>query len=305
VCLPQKVHLLALRFHDRVPLISPERILKCLQNLRPYHALILIVDPENLTESLPQDSTPTFLRVIRSISPTKNLQELSADCDISLSQVFHIASQLVFWGKACVIFPLCENNKYTIHPLAPTHIFSELIPLFASQYDTNILRFMSRFSQGVAIKELKKTADRPSQVVDQVIWLLKHRLLLQLHYYVLFVPNKKKKLHHRLILPAYKGYGEDESEALSCVSTETTQTMPDRQEVESFICDLKDARDRERFRRLCPYFDGTRHLEDIMYYEDIQRSELMSFLERHEDVLLMFEHDDTAISQLCPYSQLQ
>lgn len=170
LCLPQKVHLLALQFHDSVPLISPERISKCLQNLRPYHGLVLIVDPENLTESLPQDSSPAFLRVIRSISPVKNLQELSADCDISLSQVFHIASQLVFWGKACIIFPLCENNKYTIHPLAPTHVYSDLIPLFASQYDTSILRFMSKFSQAVTIKELKKTAENPSQLVSITIF---------------------------------------------------------------------------------------------------------------------------------------
>lgn len=142
--------------------------------------------------------------------------------------------------------------------------------------------------------------------VEQVVWLLKHRLLLQLHYYVFFVPNKKKILQHRLIMPSYKGYGDDETEAVSCITSETWQPAPDPQlERDDFIREIKDPRDRERFRRLCPYFDAKRHLEDIMYYEDIQRSELMSFLERHEDVLLMFEHDDTAISQLCPYSQLQ
>lgn len=166
LCLPQKVHLLALRHHDTPPHISPERILKCLELLRPYHGLILIVDAENLQESLPQDSSPAFLRVIKSISPTKNLQELSADCDISLSQVFSIAAQLVFWGKATVIFPLCENNKYSIHPLAPTHLSSDLLSLFAAQFDANILRFMSLFSQGVTVKELKKSAEKPSQVVS-------------------------------------------------------------------------------------------------------------------------------------------
>lgn len=106
-------------------------------------------------------------------------------------------------------------------------------------------------------------------------------------------------------MPSYKGHGDDDTETLSCVSTETVHLMPDQQEMDTFIRDIKDVRDRELFRRLRPYFDGKRHLEDIMYYEDIQRSQLMSFLERHEDVLLMFEHDDIAISQLCPYSQLQ
>lgn len=82
-------------------------------------------------------------------------------------------------------------------------------------------------------------------------------------------------------------------------------TVFDQREMEQFIREIKDTSDRERFRRLYPYLNSKRHVEDIMYYEDMERSEFMKFLSRHQNVLLTFEHEDTAISHLCPYTQLQ
>ena len=137
--------------------------------------------------------------------------------------------------------------------------------------------------------------------------MLKQRLLLQLHCYVLFVPNKKRRQQQRLFVNPHQTHAEDEAEGESSFSSETCKQPPplDHQEVEVFAREIKDPRDRELFRRLSCYFDGRRHLEDIMYYEDIQRPELMAFLDRYSNVLFTFEHDDTATSQLCPYSQLQ
>lgn len=134
-------------------------------------------------------------------------------------------------------------------------------------------------------------------------WLLKHRLLLQLHNYILFVPIRKKRMHNRTT--GQKFITADESEGMSAASEPSHSDQVVQHELESFIQQIKDSRDRDLFRRLSPYFDGKRHVEDIMYSENMERSELMSFLERHRNSLLMFEHDDTAISQLCPYSHLQ
>lgn len=33
-------------------------------------------------------------------------------------QVFQIAAQLVYWGKAIIVYPLCENNVYMLSPHA-------------------------------------------------------------------------------------------------------------------------------------------------------------------------------------------
>lgn len=35
-----------------------------------------------------------------------------------LTQIFQIAAHLVYWGKAIIIYPLCENNVYMLSPHA-------------------------------------------------------------------------------------------------------------------------------------------------------------------------------------------
>ena len=39
-----------------------------------------------------------------------------------LEQVFHIVGHLVYWGKATIIYPLCETNVYVLSPVANTYM---------------------------------------------------------------------------------------------------------------------------------------------------------------------------------------
>ena len=52
-------------------------------------------------------------------SPLKSLQTIAADADLTLSQVVEIASHLVYWAMATVIYPICEANVYVVTPDAP------------------------------------------------------------------------------------------------------------------------------------------------------------------------------------------
>lgn len=36
-------------------------------------------------------------------------------------KVFHIVGHLVYWGKATIIYPLCETNVYVLSPVANTY----------------------------------------------------------------------------------------------------------------------------------------------------------------------------------------
>ena len=56
------------------------------------------------------------------------------------------------------------------------------------------------------------------------------------------------------------------------------------------------------FLRLRPHFLGKRHMEDIMYYENVRRADVMALLEKFEKVLFACFYEDTAVSLLCPYS---
>lgn len=49
------------------------------------------------------------------------------------------------------------------------------------------------------------------------------------------------------------------------------------------------------------YFKGEHHLEEIMYFENLRRSQLLQLLDKFRDVLIIYETEDPAIASL--YSQ--
>ena len=132
----------------KLPLITPESINKCLCGLRPYHTFLLLVSTAELMDFLPPDVSSPVVCLVKMASPLKNLIELSADAGISLSQTFNVVAQLVYWGKATIIFPICETNLYVLHPNANTDLHSPL----AAQFET-------RFGKANATSTGANTAD--------------------------------------------------------------------------------------------------------------------------------------------------
>lgn len=57
----------------------------------PYHALLLLSDEKSLLGELPLDCSPALVRVIKTTSAVKNLQQLAQDADLALLQV-------LLWG---------------------------------------------------------------------------------------------------------------------------------------------------------------------------------------------------------------
>eukprot|EP00057_Strongylocentrotus_purpuratus_P024055 XP_011678529.1 PREDICTED: nitrogen permease regulator 3-like protein [Strongylocentrotus purpuratus] len=55
--------------------------------------------------------------------------------------------------------------------------------------------------------------------------------------------------------------------------------------------------DIKLFARICPYLRGMHHLEEIMYYENVNRSQLYALLEKFRDVLVTCSHQDAASVQ--------
>ena len=55
--------------------------------------------------------------------------------------------------------------------------------------------------------------------------------------------------------------------------------------------------------RLCGYFRGRHHLEEIMYLENVRRSQLLHLLDKFRAILVTFEHEDSACSVFYKTSQ--
>merc|ERR1719242_137084 len=60
----------------------------------------------------------------------------------------------------------------------------------------------------------------------------------------------------------------------------------------------RNTEDLHLFAKLCPYFNGKHHLEEMMFYENLTRSKLNALLDKFKDVLIFCSHEDPATSLL-------
>ncbi|XP_067945111.1 GATOR1 complex protein NPRL3-like isoform X2 [Watersipora subatra] len=275
-CLPIKAH--NLPFESQL-CITEEDIDRCLELLRPYHAMLLLVESRSLLKSLPIDSSPALVRLLKVNSAGKNLQELAADCDLELSQVFKLVSHLVYWAKVTVIYPLCEPNVYVLSPNAPTSLKSHLVEDFEISFpdqSQTLTEVLSEFSLPLQLDEHTSIIDDPKEKslkVSMVLWLLRRRLLIQLHTYLYLKPS----YCHMDLLDS--GQGPQLNDA-------------GREKLAS----IADTKGEAIFAKLLPYFDGTRHIEDIMYYENMSRSEVFAHVDRFLPMLYTMQAADPATS---------
>ncbi|XP_061761042.1 GATOR complex protein NPRL3 isoform X1 [Nerophis ophidion] len=335
-CLPHKIHRIGGNY------IPPEALERSLKAIRPYHALLLLEGEKALLSQLPVDCSPAMMRLIKTCSAVKNLQQLAQDTDLALLQIFQIAAHLVYWGKAIIIYPLCENNVYMLSPHANIHLCSPQAEHFAQKFPGHDLPSMlAKFSLPVSLAEFRNPLEAPAQeaqLIQMVVWMLQRRLLIQLHTYVcLMVPPVKDEPASRdddlplasrvggqsLSTPTALSFGSPTS------SDDMTLTSPsmDNSSAElapggdsplnkrilltetlwaslsdyerHFILNIPSAQNQEdlrMFTRLLHYFRGHHHLEEIMYNENMRRSQLKTLLDKFRSVLVVTNHEDPIIS---------
>ncbi|XP_060678433.1 GATOR complex protein NPRL3 isoform X2 [Hemiscyllium ocellatum] len=307
-CLPHRIHRLG---PDYIP---PDAIERSLKAIRPYHALLLLDDEKSLLGQLPVDCSPAL--------------------------VFQLAAHLVYWGKAIIIYPLCENNFYMLSPDANICIYSPLVEQFTQQFPGNdLLNVLSKFSLPTSLSQFKNPLAPPmqeAQLVQMVIWMLQHRLLVQLHTYVcLMVPPNEVdvEVHEedKLLPSRVSGRSLSAPNALSfgspTSSDDMTLTSPsmdnssaelvpggdsplNKRMTENLLASLTEherkmiqnipaAQNQEDLRmlaKLLHYFRGRHHLEEIMYNENMRRSVLLMLIDKFRSVLVVRNHEDPIIS---------
>uniref|UniRef100_A0A4W4DTL3 GATOR complex protein NPRL3 n=1 Tax=Electrophorus electricus TaxID=8005 RepID=A0A4W4DTL3_ELEEL len=325
-CLPHKIH------HVGGKHIPPEALEHSLKAIRPYHALLLLDSEKALLAELPIDCSPALVRLIKICSATKNLQQLAQDADLALLQVFQIAAHLVYWGKAIIVYPLCENNVYMLSPHANIFciwkpLLNDLRGIFA-QPASGVLPGVSLFLCCRVVAQ--------AQLIQMVVWMLQRRLLIQLHTYVcLLVPLSEEQAGpcdeelavvgrtaaRSLSTPAALSFGSPTSSddmtltspsmdnssaellpgADSPLSKRMTETLlaslaeHERQAILS-VPAAQNPEDLRMFARLLHYFRGHHHLEEIMYNENMRRSQLKTLFDKFHSVLVVTNHEDPIIS---------
>lgn len=192
-CLPQKIYSLL----ETGLVIEPCDIYLCMEALRPYHAILLRYNKEEILNSLPLDSSAALKRLISLASPLKSLQILAADADLTLSHVFQLVGHLLYFGYATVIYPLCDSNIYVLAGSADSSSQSKLVDAFSETFkNACLIDVMSEFSVPMSLSQRRNPLATPEQDAEEIqiiIWLLQHHLLIQLHTYVQIVVDNEHR----------------------------------------------------------------------------------------------------------------
>lgn len=234
----------------------------------------------------------------------KSFQTLSQDADISLSQIFNVVSHLVYWGKAMIIYPLAESNVYVISKDTPIQLDSKIAKKFKRDFPGktpfDLLTTLARFSFPTTLGEYRNPLDTIHQQREHVLivtWLLKQQLLKQLHTYVYFLPPSDDESeissmqNDELKIDELAGPGITSIENWHLLSKHEQRSIIKMKRT-------ADIEDIQFFLRICPYFRGLHHLEEIMYYENIRRSELLTLIDKFRSILVTTQHEDLATAYL-------
>ena len=176
--------------------------------------------------------------------------------------------------------------------------------------------------------------------VNQLIWCLRHRLLLQLHTYVFYMNldifdsshdhtdlgsptirlsqdddvdenNENYFVNHEIVIGSHPKI----INVISRVSENVVRSVLDSDQFADLKMDGKEKESilkvaiensvsvdiLELFLRLKGHFDGTRHLEDIMFHEGVDRESINQVIESFKPILCTSQSEDTAVATLSPY----
>ncbi|CAF2708472.1 unnamed protein product [Rotaria sp. Silwood2] len=214
--------------HRSVPINCPldiDRVVHVLSNaeqyLKPYYSLLLVIDPSALLSSLLTDSSSTLNTLIRHLRSSYSLSRLSIETSILLSQIYHLTGHLLFWDRAKIIYPIHDDNIYIISPDANIPKQGSLSKMYKETFQntsnhSTLQEALAEYSDAITFYDHISRNDNETDLIKFSInyisnpkkkknilffkrerlqcveWLLRHRLLIQVHYYYYYylrLPN--------------------------------------------------------------------------------------------------------------------
>ena len=253
--------------------------------VRPYHTLLLLDGIETILNNIPRDSSPVLRTVICHANALVSFQELHVALSLTWTQIVDCALHLTYWGYGKIITTL---TKYSIYQVSPrTFVTEEACLAFERRFRSQRLHdILASFSTSRRLGEYLKKLNAASQrdFIAIVLWLLQHHFLIELHRYVyLMIPASvtesllRETDSERLLLD-----NDNDSNADDPLSRLERHYVA-HHAVKGPVYHL--------FRRLCVYFHGQCHLEEIMWREKVTRSELRAVFSAYNGIAICCLHE--------------
>jgi hypothetical protein len=265
-------------------------------SLRPHHALLLLSTKEEIFNSLSPDCSPLLIRLIHAISPNLSLSDLHELLDCSLAQIYRLSAHLIYWNKAKLIDVINLKNVYMVNPEVSFENLKELADKFSQQFPQfNLIQLLQGMNYPKPFSSLIQTNDARDKYLEIAEFLLRYRLVIQLHTYIYFM------------IPYHVKMGFDQGG--SYMDTASGDHIPyhvpiDRTALASppgqagelekewiqRVVQTKPKEIRNLFFRCLKYFNGEFHVEEIIFNENLNRKEFRNLLNYFRQDLITVLH---------------
>ncbi|KAJ1334556.1 hypothetical protein BSLG_007711 [Batrachochytrium salamandrivorans] len=225
--------------------------------LRPYQALLLLSDAEEILKSLPADASPLLVELIQIVTPTQSFEELQTTLSCSLSQIYRLAA----------------------------HLLPALSIEFSSRFpQIELVRILQELSIPRPYSAIAPSKESRNLYLEIITFLLRKNLVVQLHMYIyLSIPS-----HLCSNSTSPDRDVNSWNHAPPCPSILTDPTNLNEQEVQ-WIAKIANSQSpplAALFTRLVPYFNGRVHVEEILFRESIARKDLKSVISKYRDEIV-------------------
>ena len=109
--------------------------------------------------------------------------------------MFQLTGHLLYWGRATIIYPVCESNLYVVSHHIPTPLPAKLREKFYDKFSDSLLETLSSFSLPRSVSVSPPLSLHQHRLTEIVIWLLQYHLISQLHTYVTLALDHDITLH--------------------------------------------------------------------------------------------------------------
>ncbi|CDI98703.1 nitrogen permease regulator 3 protein [Echinococcus multilocularis] len=299
------------------PAIRPGAVWRAMQRLQPYHTLLLTTRKRFLhvyTDSFPTDVNQSLESFVEDISPISSLVSMS-NRGHSQEDCLRVALWLVYHGHAIIISPIASSNAYTLAPLSHYWLQPKVLLQFAAQFPKlNFAEVLSSFSDYYTLED-HFNGQSPSQFwtklsategADLVAWLLRRRLIVQIHIYLLSLLQRK---NNDVPLDHDKGTSDsNSSSSLSgpsesaflrihqgCGGALLQSALPNEVDRERVLVHYRSAVQHypnmlHLFLRLLTHLPA--HLEELMFVESVDRQTLISCMQLFSPFLITMRLPD-------------
>lgn len=270
--------------------------------IKSYQTLLLRDRKQCIVANLPGDCSPLLRSFISAVDPTRTFRDLSTILQLPLLSIYRLAKHMVYWRQAYIIDVIHKHNTYVVSRSA--HVTTQLQHQWNIEFGstTTIYRLLAQLSIKQTLQQHihKQHKINRKVFIKQVIFLLQHCLLEQLHCYLYNINTplnshtNKSALSSMFVVKDNTNYEQQNRSNRSIFSS--INSSHDIDSIDNYIDDKaklsrasNSSTTNQLFIRLQHYMNGTYSTNELIHMSiDNQlnyKSMMMMLHDYHQQIL--------------------